>query len=110
MELLGSSDPAEWRRSMTITNRELFYLDPAANKIPNDGFAQVIRPETEQQWDVIKWELKRFVCEGEFARGLERILDTFLTNLSQSQQPAVWVSGFYGSGKSHFVQVLKHPY
>ena len=63
---------------MTITNRELFYVDPAANKIPNDGFAQVVRPETEQQWDVLKWELKRFVCEGEFAQGLERILNSFL--------------------------------
>lgn len=93
---------------MTITNRELFYRDPVANKIPNDGVAQVRRPETEQQWAVLEWELRMFVCEGEFARGLDRILDSFLTNLSQSQQPAVWVSGFYGSGKSHFVRVLEY--
>src|SRR5215211_3442241 len=89
-------------------NRELFYQDPTATKIPNDGVAKVARPETAQQWEVLKWELKRFVCEGEFARGLERILDSFLTNLSQSQQPAVWVSGFYGSGKSHLVRVLEY--
>ena len=90
------------------TNRELFYQDPTQTKIPNDGFAQVVRPETPQQWDVLQWELRNFVCDGEYARGLERILDSFLTNLSQSQQPAVWVSGFYGSGKSHLVRVLEY--
>jgi hypothetical protein len=93
---------------MTITNRELFYRDPTQTKIPNDGFAQVVWPETEQQWDVLRWELHSFVCDGQYARGLERILDSFLTNLSQAQQPAVWVSGFYGSGKSHLVRVLEH--
>ena len=93
---------------MTITNRELFYRDPTETKIPNDGVAKVVRPETEQQWNVLHWELQSFVCDGQYARGLERILDSFLTNLNQAQQPAVWVSGFYGSGKSHLVRVLEH--
>lgn len=93
---------------MTITNRDLFYRDPTGTKIPNDGVAKVVRPESAQQWEVLEWELKSFVCEGEYARGLERILGSFLTNLSQSQQPAVWVSGFYGSGKSHLARVLEY--
>ncbi len=93
---------------MTITNRELFRRDPTDTKIPNDGVAKVVRPETDQQWDVLRWELRSFVCDGQYARGLERILDSFLTNISQAQQPAVWVSGFYGSGKSHLVRVLEH--
>ena len=93
---------------MTITNREVFYRDPAETKIPNDGVAQVVKPETDQQWEVLRWELHSFVCDGQYARGLERILDSFLSNLSQAQQPAVWVSGFYGSGKSHLVRVLEH--
>jgi len=93
---------------MTLTNRELFYRDPTDTKIPNDGVAKVVRPETTQQWDVLGWELRSFVCDGQYARGLERVLDSFLKNLSQAQQPAVWVSGFYGSGKSHLVRVLEH--
>ena len=93
---------------MTITNRELFYRDPTRTKIPNDGVAQIVRPTTEQQWDVLRWELHSFVCEGQYAQGLEKILDSFLTNLTQAQQPAAWVSGFYGSGKSHLVRVLEH--
>jgi hypothetical protein len=108
VELLGDTDYSEQERSMTITNREIFYRDPTGTKIPNDGVVQVIRPESDQQWDVLRWELKSFVCDGEYARGLERILNSFLTNLSQAQQPAVWVSGFYGSGKSHLVRVLEY--
>jgi hypothetical protein len=73
---------------MTLTNRDVFYRDPTDAKIPNDGVAQVVRPTTPQQWAVLDWELKSFVCEGEYARGLERILNSFLTNLNQAQQPA----------------------
>lgn len=93
---------------MTLTNRELFYRDPTDTKIPNDGVAKVVRPVTEQQWNVLRWEFRSFVCDGQYERGLERILDSFLKNLSQAQQPAVWVSGFYGSGKSHLVRVLEY--
>lgn len=93
---------------MTITNRDLFHRDPTTSTIPNDGVAQVGHPETDQQWDVLRWELGSFVCDGQYERGLERILDSFLTHLSQDQQPAVWVSGFYGSGKSHLARVLEH--
>lgn len=89
-------------------NKELFYRDPTQTQIPNEGVSKVVRPETGQQWRVLEWELKSFVCKGEYARGLERILDSYLSNLGRSQQPAVWVSGFYGSGKSHLCRVLEY--
>jgi hypothetical protein len=89
------------------TNRELFVTDPTTNPIPNDGVTKVGRPRTDEEWRVLEWELKNFVCTGEYERGLERILSAFLSNLDRDTQPAVWVSGFYGSGKSHFVRVLE---
>lgn len=93
---------------MTITNREVFYLDPTETTIPNDGVTEVLRPRTPKEWNVLRWELRSFVCEGQYAQGLAKILDSFLGHLSRDQQPAAWVSGFYGSGKSHLVRVLEY--
>ena len=87
---------------------EVLSRDPLTSTIPNDGVTKVIQPQSEQEWAVLRYELRSFVCEGEYRQGLDRILSAFLTNISQPQQQAVWVSGFYGSGKSHLVRVLEY--
>ena len=92
---------------MTINN-ELFIRPPLSFEIPNDGVTNVDRPEDSNQWEVLKYELESFVCEGEYEHGLERILDSYVGHRNRTTQPAVWVSGFYGSGKSHLVRVLQH--
>jgi hypothetical protein len=88
-------------------NRELFIEDPTHKDIPNLGVAKVGHPDDARSWQVLEYELKSFVCEGEYERGLDRILSTYLSHLDQDSQPAVWISGFYGSGKSHLVRVLE---
>jgi len=93
---------------VTLTNRDVFAIDPTERDIPNLGVAKVKNPEDAGDWATLEWELRSFVCEGEYERGLERILDQFLSHLGQSQQPAVWVSGFFGSGKSHLMRVLEY--
>lgn len=90
-----------------LTNRAVFVHDPLTTSIPNDGVAKVVEPRTEEEWRVLRYEFNRFVCDGEYRRGLERILSTFLRNLGEPTQPAAWVSGFYGSGKSHLVRMLE---
>ncbi|HET7476200.1 MAG TPA: BREX system P-loop protein BrxC [Dermatophilaceae bacterium] len=92
---------------MTINN-DLFIRHPLSFEIPNDGVTNVDRPEDSNQWDVLKYELESFVCEGEYEHGLQRILDSYTGHRNRTTQPAVWVSGFYGSGKSHLVRVLQH--
>ncbi len=91
-----------------ILNKELFTRDPLTCPIPNDGVAKVGIPQSPQEWQVLRYELDTFVCEGEYQRGLERILSTYLQHVGEPMQPAVWVSGFYGSGKSHLVRVLEY--
>jgi len=90
-----------------MKNRDLYAKDPSTNKILNDGWANVSDALTEDERRTLRWELDNFQCDGEYARGLERILRTYLDNVYQPQQPGVWISGWYGSGKSHLVKVLR---
>jgi hypothetical protein len=93
--------------AQTLLNKDVFLKDPTTATIPNLGVAKVGEPQRQEEWDTLRYELTNFVCEGEYEHGLDRILSTFLENLDRPQQPAVWVSGFYGSGKSHFARVLE---
>jgi chromosomal replication initiation ATPase DnaA len=90
-----------------MINRDVFHTDPATLNLPNNGVAKVADTENEQELRTLRFEFETFVCEGQYERGLERILDTFHKNANQPEQPAVWVSGFYGSGKSHLIKVLR---
>ena len=89
-----------------MLNKELFTYDPTQREIPNTGVAKIGRPSDDKGWATLKFELEHFVCEGQYEAGLERVLSGFLAHMDRPEQPAVWVSGFYGSGKSHFLKVL----
>ena len=86
-----------------MINQEIYLRDPTLHKLANDGVAHV----NDQANSILRNELETFVCEGEYARGLEHILETFLNNIEQPKQPGVWISGFFGSGKSHMVKMLR---
>jgi hypothetical protein len=90
-----------------MKNREIYQRDPSKIKLANDGTASVNDNKTHHAMKVLRYELETFVCDGQYQKGLEHILDTYLKNIDQPQQPAVWVSGFFGSGKSHLVKMLR---
>jgi len=90
-----------------MKNREIYQKDPATRRLLNEGVANVNDEKTALAQAVLRYELETFVCEGQYENGLAHILDTYLKNIDQAQQPAVWVSGFYGSGKSHLVKMLR---
>lgn len=91
-----------------MKNRELFVRDPAVSSLINDGQARISEVASEQERSVLREELSHFVCEGKYADGMIRILESYLANLGSTQQPAAWVSGFYGSGKSHLLKMMHH--
>jgi len=92
-------------------NHELFNRDPRTANLANDGQARIVSDsENSRATEMLRYELEHFVCEGQYAKGMQSILSSFLENLSTKPpaQRAAWVSGFYGSGKSHLLKMLCH--
>ena len=90
-----------------MKNRELFAKDPLSLDLLNQGVSRVTNARDPNEEKVARFELQTFVCDGQYATGLQRILRSFLAQLDQPEQAAAWVSGFYGSGKSHLVKMLR---
>ena len=87
---------------------ELLDRDPLQVRLANNGQARITGGEDPKVMRELRDELETFVCRGRFADALQRILERYLTNLDGSRQDAVWVSGFFGSGKSHLLKMLAH--
>ena len=91
-----------------MNNQDLYEKDPRTHTLLNQGVAKVTTGQTELELLTLRYELSNFVCSGQYTDGLARILSTYLGNLDKSEQPGVWVSGFFGSGKSHLVKAAQH--
>ena len=89
-----------------MRNRDIYQRDPSKITLLNNGVATMTDALTDDERRTLRFELEHFVCEGEYQRGLVRILDSYVSNQGQPEQPAAWVSGFFGSGKSHLAKML----
>lgn len=91
-----------------MLNREIYQTDPHSNRLENNGVAEVKDDQSRQALQTLRYELRTFVCDGEYQAGLDNILSTYLRNLNEDhEQPGVWISGFFGSGKSHLAKMLR---
>lgn len=91
-----------------IQNKDLFQRDPTQTKLLNDGVAAVKDASTPQEVETLCYELSHFVCEGQYKDGFIRLLESYVSNVTSASQPAGWISGFFGSGKSHLAKMLRH--
>lgn len=89
-------------------NAEIYKHPPTEFKLLNNGVAKVSDGHTEEELRTLRYELQTFVCEGQYEAGLRRILRTYIDHIGDPEQPAAWVSGFFGSGKSHLVKMLRY--
>lgn len=71
--------------------------------------------KAEQQDDDIVWqELEEYVVTRELDQHFRKLFQAYLTAIDNATDPnvtnrmGVWVSGFFGSGKSHFVKILSY--
>ena len=91
-----------------MLNREIFVNDPIDSRLANNGVAQVKDDQSRGALDTLEYELRTFVCDGAYEAGMERVLDNFLRAFkTNSELPGVWISGFFGSGKSHLAKMLR---
>lgn len=92
-----------------MLNRDIYTTNPLERRLANEGVANVNDERTEQGFSVLRYELDTFVCNGQYEKGMAHILEIYLKNVNgkNQQQPGVWVSGFFGSGKSHLVKMLR---
>ena len=91
-----------------MLNREIYVQDPKEFQLLNNGVAKVRDADSAEELQTLRFELKTFICEGQYEQGLIRLLRSYLDNLNQPEQPAAWISGFFGSGKSHLVKMLRY--
>ncbi|MBU2228449.1 MAG: BREX system P-loop protein BrxC [Proteobacteria bacterium] len=87
-----------------MKTKEIFLKDPLTWKLVNEG----VSSNNTEDLDTLRYELESFVCEGEYLNGMRRILQGYRDSFKSPEQKAAWISGFYGSGKSHLAKVLRY--
>lgn len=88
--------------------KDTLQRDPASHPLVNQGQARISDSRNERTQSELRGELVTFVCEGQYADGVQKIIRSFLDNLGKTSQRGAWVSGFFGSGKSHLLKMLCH--
>lgn len=88
--------------------KDVLQRDPSTHPLVNQGQARIADKANQKVLDELRGELSTFVCEGQYAEGIIKILQSFLANRTSTSQKAAWVSGFFGSGKSHLLKMACH--
>jgi len=88
--------------------KDVLQRDPGAFPLVNQGQARIVDSHNAKALEELRGELSTFVCEGQYADGVQRIIRSYLDSGGRTNQKAAWVSGFFGSGKSHLLKMLCH--
>jgi hypothetical protein len=89
--------------------KDVLLRDPSTHGLVNNGQARITNEADDGNvLNELRGELSTFVCEGQYSDGFQKILSSFLRNQNQTSQRGAWVSGFFGSGKSHLLKMLCH--
>ena len=77
---------------------------------PINGVIKADQRDAESVWQ----ELDEYVATKQVTEYLRKFFDAYLATAQHPNDPAivsrmgVWVSGFFGSGKSHFIKILSY--
>ena len=57
----------------------------------------------------IKQELEEYVVTDELLKHFRNFFDSYNASITgNTEKMGVWISGFFGSGKSHFLKILSY--
>ncbi len=89
--------------------KDTLLRDPSSS-LANQGQARITTTNDDKALAALRYELSTFVCEGEYRKGLSLLIASFLGDLGKkdASQKGGWISGFYGSGKSHLLKMAAH--
>ena len=93
--------------------KDVLQRDPDTFPLVNQGQARIVDSHNAKALEELRGELSTFVCEGQYADGVQRIIRSYLDSLGKTNQKAAWVSGFFGSGQvncSMLCPVAGHPF
>ena len=63
----------------------------------------------QQEEKEVKTELEEYVVTNEIEKYFREFFDAYKKSIdSLTDKMGVWVSGFFGSGKSHFIKILSY--
>ena len=79
--------------------RELFEKDPCRDIV------SVVKVDDHTP-EIVWMELDEYISTDEIKENFRRIVEGFITKSEYTEEGCVWLSGFFGSGKSHFLKVL----
>ena len=77
---------------------------------PINGVVKADQMDAASVWQ----ELEEYVVTKQISEYLRKFFDAYLAAIDRPNDPAitdrmgVWVSGFFGSGKSHFIKILSY--
>jgi hypothetical protein len=86
---------------------ELLATDPKKQIFLNNGVSSIRKELYSNDFATLLQELKTFVCEGNYEKGLLDIIDVAIRNIDDNTPPYFFISGIYGSGKTHLSKMLR---
>ena len=70
---------------------------------PIQGVVTIGNEDEEQKWQ----ELEEYVCTDEIVKSFRTFFRKYRESLTvPTEKMGVWITGFFGSGKSHFLKIL----
>ena len=67
------------------------------------GVVTIGNEDEEQKWQ----ELEEYVCTNEITASFRKFFRSYRESISvPTEKMGVWITGFFGSGKSHFLKIL----